>query len=54
LRVSPTDEIVGLDATQHGEIAYVFEGPIHDSDESRSGVNEMLPGTKTLAAVRMK
>ena len=26
LRVSETDEIKGLDATQHGEIAYVFEG----------------------------
>jgi Amt family ammonium transporter len=27
LRVSKTDEIAGLDATQHGEIAYVFETP---------------------------
>src|SRR4030095_5951617 len=26
LRVTETEEIVGLDATQHGEIAYVFEG----------------------------
>jgi Amt family ammonium transporter len=27
LRVSKRDEITGLDATQHGEIAYVFETP---------------------------
>jgi Amt family ammonium transporter len=34
LRVSEVDEIVGLDATQHGEIAYVFESSsIHISGE---------------------
>ena len=62
LRVSQTDEIAGLDATQHGEIAYVFEGPfglIHDSEgpdhkTPRGGIDDILPGTKTLAAVRMK
>ena len=62
LRVSPTDEIAGLDASQHGEIAYVFEGPfglIHDSEEPghttpRGGIDDILPGNKTLAAVRMK
>jgi Amt family ammonium transporter len=27
LRVSETEEITGLDATQHGEAAYVFEVP---------------------------
>ena len=35
LRVSETEEIVGLDATQHGETAYVFEGElIHISAEN--------------------
>ncbi len=28
LRVSETDETIGLDATQHGETAYVFEGDL--------------------------
>ena len=57
LRVSPTDEIAGLDATQHGEIAYVFEGQlgsIHDSQDPRGGIDDILPGSKPLAAVRMK
>lgn len=35
LRVSETDETVGLDVTQHGETAYVFEGElIHISGSS--------------------
>ncbi len=36
IRVSETDETVGLDATQHGETAYVFEGDllIHISAEN--------------------
>jgi len=62
LRVSQTDEITGLDATQHGEIAYVFEGPfglIHESEDPgykspRGGIDDILPGSKPLAAVRMK
>lgn len=54
LRVSQTDEIAGLDATQHGEIAYVFEGPISDLGVANDVVDDILPGTKTLAAVRMK
>lgn len=31
LRVSEEQEIAGLDTTQHGEIAYAFEGGIHDT-----------------------
>jgi Amt family ammonium transporter len=35
LRVSESDEATGLDVTQHGETAYVFEGdPIHISHGS--------------------
>ena len=34
LRVSESDEAAGLDVTQHGETAYVFEGEsIHASNE---------------------
>ena len=45
LRVSETDEIRGLDATQHGEIAYIFEG-------SRSIANVPEPPvTKALGSV---
>ena len=62
LRVSPIDEIAGLDASQHGEIGYVFEGPlalIHDSEDPehktpRGSIEDILPGSKPLAAVRMK
>jgi Amt family ammonium transporter len=49
LRVSETQEIAGLDATQHGETAYVFEGElIHLSTEEtilaqNSNPNEVLP-----------
>lgn len=50
LRVSETDETVGLDATQHGETAYVFEGDlIHISGgnaaarEKVSNQNEIIP-----------
>ena len=35
LRVSTTDEITGLDATQHGEIAYVFETSAEPERENR-------------------
>jgi len=34
IRVSETEEAVGLDATQHGETAYVFEADIHTSAEA--------------------
>lgn len=34
VRVSESEEAVGLDATQHGETAYVFEGDIHNSAEA--------------------
>jgi len=37
LRVSESEETAGLDATQHGETAYVFEGePIHISGGNQS------------------
>ena len=55
LRVSPSDEIVGLDATQHGEIAYVFDGSSSAmGDAEGSSIEDLLPARKTLAAVRMK
>ena len=51
LRVSETDEIVGLDATQHGEIAYVFENstppdansPVNKP--SRGAIEDILPAS---------
>lgn len=49
LRVSETQEIAGLDVTQHGEKAYVFEGePIHPATNKTSPSNisnpkEVLP-----------
>jgi Amt family ammonium transporter len=50
LRVSPSDEIAGLDATQHGEIAYVFDGSSSAiGDAEGSGIEDMLPGRKALA-----
>lgn len=56
LRVSETDETTGLDATQHGETAYVFESDLllHISAEAAiqrskdSSQNEIIPA-KTLA-----
>ena len=55
LRVSASEEIAGLDATQHGEIAYVFDGSSSAiGDAEGSGIEDMLPGRKALAAVRMK
>ena len=55
VRVSETDEIAGLDATQHGEIAYIFEGSplIHTSDDRyskpvRGAIDDILPGTASL------
>ena len=49
LRVSAMDEIVGLDATQHGEIAYVFDGHITGDDgivpaiPTRGAIEDILP-----------
>jgi ammonium transporter, Amt family len=50
LRVSETDEITGLDATQHGEIAYIFEGsrsilnvPNATASKARGGVEDIIP-----------
>lgn len=56
LRVSETEEIEGLDASQHGEIAYVFEGSnsIIDIDteaaksSARGGIEDILPGRSPL------
>lgn len=51
LRVSEDEEIAGLDVTQHGEIAYVFESisiseqPIARDQETK---NEVLPTTLAL------
>ncbi len=55
LRVSATEEIAGLDATQHGEIAYVFDelSPIHTSNDRplkpvRGAIEDILPGAATM------
>ncbi|HEV8593725.1 MAG TPA: hypothetical protein VGQ55_16590, partial [Pyrinomonadaceae bacterium] len=56
LRVSEDEEIAGLDATQHGEIAYVFESSIFTTDPGAPGVptpmsggiDDILPGRKPL------
>ncbi|HEY8559863.1 MAG TPA: ammonium transporter [Pyrinomonadaceae bacterium] len=54
LRVSESEETVGLDATQHGETAYVFEGDlIHLSGgggahAKNSGPGEILPANLAL------
>lgn len=51
LRVSEVEEIAGLDASQHGEIAYVFESGIHTSESDldpkppvRGGIDDILHG----------
>lgn len=56
LRVSEDEEIAGLDATQHGEIAYVFESSIFTTDPGApavptpmsGGIDDILPGRKPL------
>lgn len=52
LRVSATEEIVGLDATQHGEIAYVFD-PTGDKGivpelPARGAIEDILPARMPL------
>ena len=55
LRVTPGEEIAGLDATQHGEIAYIFEESVavksvsaERSTPVRGAIEDILPGTVTL------
>jgi len=55
LRVSATEEIAGLDATQHGEIAYVFDelSPIQTTNDPplkpvRGAIDDILPGAATM------
>jgi Amt family ammonium transporter len=55
LRVTETDEIAGLDASQHGEIAYVFEGSrsiidaeVESKSEVRGGIEDILPSRNPL------
>jgi ammonium transporter, Amt family len=46
LRVTTTEEIAGLDATQHGEIAYVFDitdEPIIADTPPRGAIEDILP-----------
>lgn len=47
LRVSQEEELAGLDATQHGEVAYVFESVIESAGTAppaRGGIEDILPG----------
>lgn len=55
LRVNEVDEIVGLDASQHGEVAYVFEESVVLKTVSsppqrpvRGAIDDILPGTVTI------
>ena len=55
LRVSEVEEIAGLDATQHGEVAYVFEESVAFKSVSmearrpvRGAIDDILPGTVSI------
>ncbi len=55
LRVTEDDEIAGLDASQHGEVAYVFEESITlkaastlEQRRVRGAIDDILPGSVTI------
>lgn len=50
LRVSETDETVGLDATQHGETAYVFEGDLIHISGGNAGFSKEIDSNEIMPA----
>jgi hypothetical protein len=55
LRVSESEELAGLDASQHGETGYVFEEPLRvdlaevkPNRTVRGAIDDILPGTATM------